>query len=764
MDPTSIARDDKHLIMPASFSTYASQFLSRSAVTNDDAQPMFYSVAEGNESQHRLQDSTYSRRSAAELDDDGLPMLAGATTIFDNGENDDDRGSRTGGSEIDSRASTPQLPHARVRAQQLEVENPYLEEDELDHIDDMMPTDSIPLIASPPRSPSPKRNKPAAAGWLAHLSQSAHPGSSRHARAAMSPPDPHFDSSSDEESAEGSDSSEEMALFPPSPVVTQSYPHATPPPPPTRRDEIDLEPSRTHIDLTESLLRRDGVERPVFVLQDPARTPFHKYNDPVWTALWCTSILFSVIGSIVIIFFTNSHPKPDKMPTSGHKPTTPFSTLTHTIPLLTLVVVLSSIFGYLYLILLRYFVKPVLTATALAAPLALLFAAVWAFGGSFMWDGEGVGETWGETVGLRLFSMLPLIISVILAQALYNRYKQLLRGISAISLSSSLVLNYPPLLGLSIALLVAALVLSIPFLALIFRLLLVGTFQRKGLDYTWKVKEWAWWMAVLVCIVWIWSWAVVRGMMRASVAAVIANWYHSPPNSPPPPLPEATDTTRLAVLRASGPALGSICASALILTLSQASTLFLRTIRRITTPAVLARAPIPLPPEAKTFVIGMLISMGQAEVIGAIIGWLARYGGGADVQVLVGVSGEGFMACARRVPSLIGARKSGGNRRSGREYRLLSNIQLVTAIAFGVFASIGAYIFAAHTLGDPTYAPLAAALVGAGTTASVRFCIGIVDDATDALFMCYCLDYEAGGTPRKDVKEAFEGAARRVTV
>jgi hypothetical protein len=61
--------------------------------------------------------------------------------------------------------------------------------------------------------------------------------------------------------------------------------------------------------------------------------------------------------------------------------------------------------------------------------------------------------------------------------------------------------------------------------------------------------------------------------------------------------------------------------------------------------------------------------------------------------------------------------------------RLLANVQLATAIALGVFASIGGYIFAAHSLGDPTYAPLAAALVGAGTTASVRFCVGIVDDA-----------------------------------
>jgi hypothetical protein len=265
---------------------------------------MFYSMAEGNESQFGLQDSTHSRRSAAELDDDGLPMLAGATTIFDSREHDDDRGSRNSDSEVDSRASTPQLPHARARAPQLDVENPYLDEDELESIDDMMPPDSIPLIASPPRSPSPKRQKPAAAGWLAHLSQSAHPGPSRNARAAMSPPDPHFDSSSDEEGSEGTDSSEDLPLFPQSPVLPQSYPHTTPPPP-TRRDQVDLDHSITHIDLHESLLPRDGVERSVFTLPDPARTPYRKYNDPIWTAVWCTSILFSLIGSIVIIFFTN---------------------------------------------------------------------------------------------------------------------------------------------------------------------------------------------------------------------------------------------------------------------------------------------------------------------------------------------------------------------------------------------------------------------------------------------------------------------------
>jgi hypothetical protein len=128
---------------------------------------------------------------------------------------------------------------------------------------------------------------------------------------------------------------------------------------------------------------------------------------------------------------------------------------------------------------------------------------------------------------LRLFSLIPLLVAIFLAKALYDRYKLLLRGVSAISLASSLILTYPPLLALSLALLVGALILSIPFLALIFRLMLVGTFEMNGLDYTWKVKGWAWWMAVLVAGVWMWCWAVVRGVMRASVAAVVGAWYHS---------------------------------------------------------------------------------------------------------------------------------------------------------------------------------------------------------------------------------------------
>lgn len=54
--------------------------------------------------------------------------------------------------------------------------------------------------------------------------------------------------------------------------------------------------------------------------------------------------------------------------------------------------------------------------------------------------------------------------------------------------------------------------------------MLVGSFT---LDGGWRVKGWAWWMAVLVTGVLMWSWAVVRGALRVTVAGVVASWYYS---------------------------------------------------------------------------------------------------------------------------------------------------------------------------------------------------------------------------------------------
>ena len=64
-------------------------------------------------------------------------------------------------------------------------------------------------------------------------------------------------------------------------------------------------PPVTRVELTESLLPRDNLNRSIFSLPDPGRIPRHKYNDSPWIAIWCTSLLLCTVGLILTFFLTH---------------------------------------------------------------------------------------------------------------------------------------------------------------------------------------------------------------------------------------------------------------------------------------------------------------------------------------------------------------------------------------------------------------------------------------------------------------------------
>lgn len=97
---------------------------------------------------------------------------------------------------------------------------------------------------------------------------------------------------------------------------------------------------------------------------------------------------------------------------------------------------------------------------------------------------------------------------------------------SILNLTTQLLIINPFLLALSPVILLAALVGSIPFLTLIFRLLLIGyVSQPNSSTFEWHVKGWANWAIVGTVVVWLWSWGVARGILRTTAAGVIGAWY-----------------------------------------------------------------------------------------------------------------------------------------------------------------------------------------------------------------------------------------------
>lgn len=382
-------------------------------------------------------------------------------------------------------------------------------------------------------------------------------------------------------------------------------------------------------------------------------------------------------------------------------------------------------------------------ATSVFIPATLFISAVWAFVGSFMWDADQE-PTWGETVGLRLFSLVPLVLSVITARRLVNLPREIHSTSSILDLTTRLLIANPFLLALSPVMLLAMLVASIPFITLIFRLLLIGyVFEPNG-TLEGHVQGWANWAIFGAVGVWLWSWGIAKGMLRTTCAGVIGAWYFADPDVPIP-LPSDTHIIHAALMRAAYPSLGSIVLSALILTGIRLLGLLTLALRWL--PLYL---PLVLRPWCQPIIFGSGMAVSYLE---SVTTSLSKY-----ALVYTGLTGDHFFLSARRARALTAAVETASAGRYRKKFktepplRMLTYAPLTLTFPFALMT----YLFVAHTLDAPNYA-LGASLLAGGVTALVGlFCIGLVKDVADTLYLCYCIDKDVGERHREEVFAALE--------
>jgi lipoprotein signal peptidase len=556
--------------------------------------------------------------------------------------------------------------------------------------------------------PSVLHSSRGSAGWLAHhdqLSQSAEP--------------------SEPDSDDASDS----------------------PPPDTRRaGAIRLPvspPPRTynHISLVESQHHPSPQPTSSFNLPD-TRYPYRhgqSHRDSVWTSFWLAGLSICLFFCLVVLIFVS-------------KPRTnnplPYTTLLHTVPLLTILTILSALVAYAHLFVLRIFVKPVMIATSVFVPATLLICAIWAFIGSFMWE-EGKEPSVGETTGLRLFSLIPLVLAIITFRRLLNQNlpHTIQSTSSLLKLTTDLLfISNPLLLALSPAILLSMLIISIPFVTLIFRLLLIGHFETVQGGVEWHVQAWADWAIVATVGVWLWTWGVARGVLRVTCAGVIGAWYFAD-TSIPSPLPLDTHIIHSSFHRSSHMSLGTSAVSALILT----------SLRLVAASCTLLRAlPFYVPFHPVAWACSYLLVYLEAWVAGPGLG------GGQGALVYAGLSGDGFWRSRGRISALSVAefQARGTSQRFFRpQATSFTPIPLSMLTIFPLTltfpAALLTYLFVAHTLSSPNEALGAAILAGGVTALVARFCEGVVSDAADTLWVCYLLDQEEGVKRRQEVFDIF---------
>lgn len=97
--------------------------------------------------------------------------------------------------------------------------------------------------------------------------------------------------------------------------------------------------------------------------------------------------------------------------------------------------------------------------------------------------------------------------------------------IAVVEVSTRLLLSHRQLLVLSPVILFACILISLPFMSLIFRLLLIGYAGQSGGVYEWHIRAYAGWLIFGAIIVWLWTWFIARGVLRVTSAAVVGAWY-----------------------------------------------------------------------------------------------------------------------------------------------------------------------------------------------------------------------------------------------
>ena len=194
---------------------------------------------------------------------------------------------------------------------------------------------------------------------------------------------------------------------------------------------------------------------------------------------------------------------------------------------------------------------------------------------------------------LRIYSLIPLALAFLFARSLHSKRHFFIQASRVTELSIRLLRLHPPLLLLSPVLLFASMLLSIPFLSLLFRLFLIGYVAKED-PSVWHIRAYAGWIIGAVLLVWVWSWFIARGVLRCVSASVIGAWYFKRYIIPCTPLErfsvafssresfsDPSLTVQYALGRAGGPSLGTLCFASFVLSVTQSLILVLRCLRRV---------------------------------------------------------------------------------------------------------------------------------------------------------------------------------------
>lgn len=265
----------------------------------------------------------------------------------------------------------------------------------------------------------------------------------------------------------------------------------------------------------------DRESVPPIISVDPTSPPRHDF-------FWAEAFAIAQCALVGVFFITIlQKPPPDAKNPLGD---TIYTALRSSYHLLGVYSLVSIIVGFLWLALLRSFVRPLIFLILISVPTILfsffLYPLISSFRGT--WQGDSIQDK-----AMRWFSFIPAVFAVVWVYTVWRGRHSLNRATEMLDFTGRILTTMSPLLLVGLAALTTVVIWSWTWIYMFTRLFLEGHFSKSRnlfiIDFS------TWWLGAAFILDYLWTLSVISGVQRATTAATVSQWYFHRNTVPSPP-------------------------------------------------------------------------------------------------------------------------------------------------------------------------------------------------------------------------------------
>ncbi|KAH7040528.1 LOW QUALITY PROTEIN: uncharacterized protein B0I36DRAFT_371142 [Microdochium trichocladiopsis] len=261
--------------------------------------------------------------------------------------------------------------------------------------------------------------------------------------------------------------------------------------------------------------------------------------------------LASLVATFVLVWLNTSAPS-RKHPIGD----TIYTTLHSSFYLLAVDTLVSAIVALVWMAMLRSFVRPLALVILLGVPVVLFSFSLYPLISSY--QGPDGGSRLQDVV-MRYAALVPGICAVIWTYLLYKGRHDIQQAVDILDFSSRILGANPALVLLGFASLGFVVVWTWVWLSMFTRIFLGGYFSKSLSAFV--IGTATWWLAIFFFLMFVWTLSVLSGVVRATTAGTVSNWYFFRNKQPPSP---SNAIVKEALIHSLTTVFGTVCASTLL--------------------------------------------------------------------------------------------------------------------------------------------------------------------------------------------------------